>query len=37
MLMQHWLGAVILFVVAYYLGSKYPGLITKVTAGTVSG
>lgn len=33
---HHWLMLVVVLVVGYFLGSKYPGLIGKATAGAVS-
>jgi hypothetical protein len=34
---RHYLGIAIILVIGYWLGSKYPGMLNKVTAGTVSG
>lgn len=33
----HILGAAVLVVVGYWLGTKYPGLLTKATGGMVTG
>lgn len=27
---HHWLLLIVVFVVAYYVGAKYPGMISKV-------
>lgn len=28
---KHWIGAVVLLAVGYYLGTKYPSLLSSVT------
>jgi hypothetical protein len=33
---RHYVGMVLLVVLGYWLHSKYPGLLSKATAGTVS-
>ena len=32
----HWLTIIIVAIVFYIVGSKYPGLVSKATMGTVS-
>lgn len=33
---QHYVGMILLLVIGYWVGTKYPGLITKGTGGLVT-
>lgn len=37
MRVQHWFFMAVVIIAAYWAGSRYPGLIGKVTMGKVSG
>lgn len=32
----HWIWALIILVIGYFIGSKYPGFIGKITGGAVA-
>jgi hypothetical protein len=34
---RHWIGMAVLVVLGYWLGTKFPGYLTKATGGVVSG
>lgn len=34
---QHYVMLFLLFVLGYWVGTKYPGMLTKATGGVVSG
>ncbi len=33
---KHYLGIAVLVIVGYWLGAKYPGMLTKFTGGVVA-
>lgn len=33
---RHYFGMALLIVIGYWLGTKYPGLLTKATGGVVA-
>lgn len=34
---RHYIGMVVILVAGYWLGTQYPGYLTKLTGGTVTG